>query len=116
MLYKETMAVNNQKQMYGFYLNRIISEHERMKNVNAERHLNQLLKIFERQTNTTTDFITGLADNSTALSIAKKEGKKMVKKKEKIVNKEDDEEILDLEVKKEGDNNTPENVGDKGQE
>ena len=40
----------------------------------------------------------------------------MVKKKEKIVNKEDDEEILDLEVKKEGDNNTPENVGDKGQE
>jgi len=116
MLYKETMGVNNQKQMYGFYLNRIISEHERMKNVNAERHLNGLLKVFERQTNSTTDFITGLADNSTALSMAKKEGKKMVKKKERKVNKEDYEETLDLEIKKEGDNNIPENEGDKGQE
>ena len=48
ILYNETNGVNNQKQIYGFYLNRIISEYERMKEVNAERHLKIVLKIFEK--------------------------------------------------------------------
>ena len=118
MLFKETNAVNNQKQLYGFYLNRVISEHERMKNVNAERHLKNIIKIFERQTDITTDFITTLADNSTSLSLSKKEGKN-TKKKERKVKKDEYEENLDLEITKEdtdsgGNGNTPDqNTGQK---
>ena len=103
MLYKETNTVNYQKQLYGFYLNRVISEHERMKNVNSERHIKNITRIFERQTDITTDFITSLADNSTSLSLVKKEGKN-VKKKEKKVKKDDYEENLDLEITKENNN------------
>ena len=104
MLYSETNGVNKQKQIYGFYLNRVIAEYDRMKKVNAERHLKTVLKIFEKQTNVTTDFITSLADNSTALTISRNEAEK--KKKEKKVRKEDDEEKLDLEIKKEEDKTT----------
>lgn len=104
MLYKETNNVNNQKQLYGFYLNRIITEYERMKNVNAKRHIKNILRIFERQTDSSTDFITNLADNATALSLSKKDGQK-VKKKEKKVKEDEIEENLDLEIKKE-DNKT----------
>ena len=111
MLYNETKGVNNQKQIYGFYLNRILVEYERMKNVNAERHLKTVLKIFEKQTNVTTDFITSLADNSTALTISKNEAKNL-KKKEKKVTKEDDEEKLDLEIKKEEDK-APDNANNE---
>ena len=99
MLYNETNGVNNQKQLYGFYLNRVISEYERMKEINAEKHLATVLKIFEKQTDATTDFITSLADNSTDLTISRKDAKKL--KKEKKAKTEVDEEILDLEIKKE---------------
>jgi len=112
MLYSETNGVNKQKQIYGFYLNRVIQEYDRMKKVNAERHLQAVLKIFEKQTNVTTDFITSLADNSTALTISRNEAEK--KKKEKKVRKEDDEEKLDLEIKKEEDKNT-DNTNDGNQ-
>ena len=98
MLYNETNGVNNQKQLYGFYLNRVISEYERMKEINAEMHLAIVLKIFEKQTDATTDFITSLADNSTDLTISRKDAKKL--KKEKKAKTEVDEEILDLEIKK----------------
>ena len=102
MLYNETNEVNKQKQVYGFYLNRVISEYERMKEINAEMHLATVLKIFEKQTDATTDFITSLADNSTDLTISRKDAKNI--KKEKKTRKEDDEEILDLEIKKEKEN------------
>ena len=104
MLYKDTANVNNQKQMYGFYLNRIISEYERMNKVNGEEHLKGLIKLFEKQTNTTSDFITGLADNSTSLTILQKGGQKIEKKekKEKKAQEEDFEDELSLEVKDDG--------------
>ena len=102
ILYKDTANVNNQKQLYGFYLNRIITEYERMRNVNAERHLKKTLNIFQRLTEVTADFITSLTDSSDVLT------KKQAKKKERKVKKEDNEEKLDLETPKQ-DNNNPNN-------
>ena len=93
ILYKDTANVNNQKQLYGFYLNRIIIEYERMRNVNSERHLKKTLNIFERLTEVTVDFITSLSDSVDILT------KKQAKKKERKV-KEDNEEKLDLETTK----------------
>ncbi len=40
-----------------------------MNNINDEEHLKGLIKLFEKQTNSTKDFITGLADNSTSLTM-----------------------------------------------
>ena len=99
MLYKETANVNNQKQLYGFYLNRIIVEYERMRNVNAERHLKKTLNIFQRFAEITTDFVASLTDSSDILT------QKQAKKKERKVKKEDNEEKLDLEIPKQDDNN-----------
>lgn len=98
MLYKDTINVNNQKQLYGFYLNRIIAEYERMRNFNSERHLKLTLNVFERLTETTVEFISGLTDSSDILS------KKKTQKKERKEKKDDNEEKLDLEIQKEDDN------------
>ena len=89
MLYNETNKVNEQKQLYGFYLNRVISEYERMKEINGQRHIKEVLKIFEKQTEITNDFITSLRDNSTYLSLSRKDAKNKKKKKklEKIMTK-----------------------------
>ena len=97
MLYKETNNVNNQKQMYGFYLNRILTENERMKNINAERHLKDTLKVIEKETDLIADFLTCLADNNMVLT--KKEGENPKRKETKLKNEE--EENLDLEVQNE---------------
>jgi sorting nexin-7/30/sorting nexin-8 len=113
ILYKDTNAVSNQKQLYGFYLNRIISEHERMQKINAQKHLQALMSVFERQTNSLTEFITSIADNTTALTTIQK-GKKAIKKKEnKSKNKDDDEVKLDLEVNKEEGENQKESTTEK---
>ena len=68
MLYKETLQVNYQKVVYGFYLNRIISEHERMKIINADLHYKNSMNFVEMMTNKTTEFITSLADNTAELT------------------------------------------------
>ena len=115
MLYKETKGVNNQKQVYGFYLNRVISEHERMQNVNAERHVKNIVKIFERQTNATSDFIATLADSSTSLTVSRKGGQR-AKMKEKEKKKDEYEENLDIEIKKEEPGGNAENNEVKNKE
>ena len=97
ILYKETNNVNNLKQLYGFYLNKIIIEYEGMLKLNAERHFKETSIIFEKETDLTTDYLTCLADNNMALT--KKEGYN--KKKERKMKREDDEEALDLEIQKE---------------
>lgn len=68
MLYKETLQVNYQKVVYGFYLNRILSEHDRMKIINSNLHYKNSMNIFEMMTNKTTEFITSLADNTAELT------------------------------------------------
>ena len=115
MLYKDTANVNNQKQMYGFYLNRVISEYERMNKINSEEHLKGLIKLFEKQTNYTTDFMTGLADNSTSLTMVKKGEKNSVKKKERKVQKGEFDEDLDLAIKNSGGTNGKQNDENKGE-
>ena len=68
MLYEETLQVNYQKVVYGFYLNRILSEHDRMKIINSNLHYKNSMNIFEMMTNKTTEFITSLADNTAELT------------------------------------------------
>ena len=68
MLYKETLQVNYQKVVYGFYLNRILSEHDRMKIINSNLHYKNSMNIFEMMTNKATEFITSLADNTAELT------------------------------------------------
>ena len=110
ILYKDTNSVSNQKQLYGFYLNRIIHEHERMQKINAQKHLQTLMSLFDKQTNSVTEFITSIADNTTALTTIQK-GKKAIKKKENKSKKEDDDEVkLDLEVNKEEGENQKDNT------
>ena len=67
MLHKETLQVNYQKVVYGFYLNKIISEHERMKLINGSHHLKYCINMFEVITNNCTDFMSALADNTSNL-------------------------------------------------
>ena len=67
MLHKETLQVNYQKVVYGFYLNRIIDEHERMRLINGNYHLKNCLKMLEIETNNCTNFVSTLADNSSNL-------------------------------------------------
>ena len=68
MLYKDTLQVNYQKIIYGFYLNRIIEEHERMKKINSNLHYNYSMNIFDMMMNKTNDFITSLTNNTAGLN------------------------------------------------
>jgi hypothetical protein len=68
MLYKETLQVNYQKVCYGFYLNRIIKEHDRNNLNYSSHHHKHCVDILEIMTNNSTDFITSLADNSTNMN------------------------------------------------
>jgi len=68
MLYKDTLQVNYQKIIYGFYLNRIIEEHERMKKINSNLHYNYSMNIFDMMMNKTNDFITSLTNNTVGLN------------------------------------------------
>ena len=97
MLYKETLQVNYQKVVYGFYLNRILSEHDRMKIINSNLHYKNSMNIFEMMTNKTTEFITSLADNTAELT-----------KNEK--NKGNNEDSLEQNNNGDVENNDGENV------
>ena len=68
MLYKETLQVTYQKVVYGFFINRIILEHERFKEINSNLHYKNSMDIIDMMTNKTTEFITSLADNTTGLT------------------------------------------------
>ena len=92
MLYKDTNNANNYKQLYGLFLNRILIESERMKNINSERHMKETLQILEKETDLITDFITCIADNNMALTKGQKK-----ERKEREMNYE---EKLDLENQK----------------
>ena len=68
MLYKDTLQVNYQKIIYGFYINRIIEEHERMKKINSNLHYNYSMNIFDMMMNKTNDFISSLTNNTAGLN------------------------------------------------
>ena len=92
MLYKETEQVNNQKVIYGFYLNRIITEHERMKIINTNKHYLMTMNIFEIMTNNTSDFMASLADNTSFMAKNEINKEKIVENKEKNEEKNNNED------------------------
>ena len=62
ILPKETVNVINMKKIYGFYLNRMIEEYERIKAINSENHKKNLIYACERTVEIYGDFQKGTAD------------------------------------------------------
>ena len=62
ILPKETINVINMKKIYGFYLNRMIVEYERIKAINSENHKKNLIYACERTVEIYGDFQKGTAD------------------------------------------------------
>ena len=74
MLHKETFQVNYQKVVYGFYFNRIISEHERLRYINGVYHLKNCIKMLEDEANNSSNFMSTLAENTSNLRKNQKGG------------------------------------------
>ena len=62
ILPKETNNVIGMKKMYGFYLNRIIEEYERIKTINSNQHIKNLIYACEKLIEIYGDFQKGTAD------------------------------------------------------
>lgn len=62
MLPKETTQVLNLKYTYGFYLNRIIEEYERLRTLNGIRHSTRINGYCKKNTDIITDLHVGIAD------------------------------------------------------
>ena len=62
ILPKETNNVINMKKIYGFYLNRMIEEYERIKAINSDNHKKNLIYACERTIEIYGDFQKGTAD------------------------------------------------------
>ena len=62
MLPKDTQHVFELKQFYGYYLNRIIEEYERIKDLNGIRHKDRLLAFSKTNTDIITDLHVAHAD------------------------------------------------------
>ena len=89
MLYKDTASVNNQKEKYGFYLNKIISEHQRMKKINAVFHLRYAKNILEKLQKVISTQLSGIEQNYNILKTPKDERKKL--KQEEVQNKNNED-------------------------
>ena len=59
---KETKNVINLKKTYGYYLNRIIDEYERLKSINSSLHKKNLVNACEKLTEIYGDFLKGTTD------------------------------------------------------
>jgi hypothetical protein len=59
---KETNNVINIKKIYGYYLNRIIDEYERLKLINSSLHKKNLLNACDKITEIYGDFQKGTAE------------------------------------------------------
>ena len=62
MIPKETEHVSDLKKWYGYYLNRIIEEYERIKDLNASRHRARILSFSKTNTDIITDLHVAQAD------------------------------------------------------
>jgi len=107
MLYKDTASVNNQKEKYGFYLNRIIAEHQRMKKINSVFHLRYAKNILEKFQNATSTLLRGIEQNYNILKTPKDERKKLKQQEIQNKNNEDNDNLekisQDIVAKKSGD-------------
>ena len=93
MLYKDTKSVNNQKEKYGFYLNRVISEHQRMKKLNSVFHLRYAKNTLEKFQKATSTLLSGIEQNYSILNTPKDERKKLKQKEDQNKNNEDNENL-----------------------
>ena len=62
MLPNETKKVDELRHNYGFYLNSLISEFERIRELNGKRHKNHVINFIKNITETLNDFSTTLVD------------------------------------------------------
>jgi hypothetical protein len=62
MLPKDTKKVDDLKHYYGFYLNSIISEFERIRELNGKRHKNRVTNFIKEITESLNDFSINLSD------------------------------------------------------
>lgn len=62
ILYKDTSNVIELKKIYGFYLNRIIEEYERIKAINSNMHVKNIIYACEKLVEIYGDFQKGTAD------------------------------------------------------
>ena len=93
MLYKDTKSVNNQKEKYGFYLNRVISENQRLKKLNSVFHLRYAKNTLEKFQKATSTLLSGIEQNYSILNTPKDERKKLKQKEDQNKNNEDNENL-----------------------
>ena len=62
MLYKETNNVIYNKQIYGYYLNRIISEYMRIRKMNSSNQTNNILENTKMQTKIISELLKNITD------------------------------------------------------
>ena len=60
--FKETNNVIKLKEKYGYYLNRLISEYERMRNINANENKNKTIQYSKKQQQIFSDYINIMGD------------------------------------------------------
>ena len=60
--FKETNNIINNKQKYGYYLNRLISEYVRMKNINAVDNKNKLKQFCQKEGKIVTDYFRQMGE------------------------------------------------------
>lgn len=106
MLYKETLAVIALKEKYGFYLNRIIYEHERMKKMNSVFHVRYINNILEKFQKIGKSLLSGFEDNYKIMTTPKNERSNVKKSREQAKKVEEEENMEkideDISIKKEG--------------
>ena len=106
MLYKETLGVIAIKEKYGFYLNKVLYEHERMKKMNSVFHVRYINNILEKFQKIASSLLTGFEDNYKIMTTPKNERANVKKIRAQAKKVEDDENMEkideDISIKKEG--------------
>jgi len=105
MFYKDTLEVIRQKEIYGFYLNSIISEHERMKKVMSKEHIKLVSTILEKMNLTIKEYMKSLDENNKTLKEPNKDIK--IEQKENAQNDNFNDSNKEEENIEHIDNDTP---------
>ena len=74
MLPRDTKKINEIRQKYGFYLNSLISEFERIRELNAKRHQKYINKFSKNLIESLNDFQVYLSDRIAYYDDIKEEG------------------------------------------
>jgi sorting nexin-7/30/sorting nexin-8 len=107
MLPRDTKKVDELRNNYGFYLNSMISEFERIKDLNDQRHKSWVTTFIKKLIESFTDLQINLNDRCSYYDEIKDEGEKKGEEKEGEENNKEEEKIEEIEnkVNNENDNN-----------